>query len=134
MGGPGVEKSKIEEAATEHDVPLEGLVIKQSAPEASKPMKKEIYDSWQEAVDKTKQVIDEYDGDVAVVGVGNTCGVPNTRAETTGIHNKLQKYWKEYEEQDEDDVSYMGLMSLLGGGQAKELQDSASRMLWKLPR
>jgi hypothetical protein len=134
MGGPGVEKSKIEEAATDHDVPLEGLVIKQSAPEASKPMKKEIYDSWQEAVDKTKQVIDEYDGDVAVVGVGNTCGVPNTRAETTGIHNKLQKYWKEYEEQDEDDVSYMGLMSLLGGGQAKELQDSASRMLWKLPR
>jgi len=79
MGGPGVEKSKIEEVATEHDVPLEGIIIKQSAPEASKPMKKEIYESYKDAVEKTEEIIDEFDGDVAVIGVGNTCGVGNTK-------------------------------------------------------
>lgn len=134
MGGPGVEKSKIEDAATSNDVPLEGIVIKQSAPEASKPMKKEIYDSWQEAVDKVKQVADEYDGEVAVVGVGNTCGVPNTRAETTGIHNKLKKYWEEYEQQEDDDVSYMGLMSIMPGGDAQNLEKAKNSALWRLPR
>jgi len=80
MGGPGVEKSKIEEVATEeHDVPLEGIIIKQSAPEASKPMKKRFTKSYKDAVEKTEEIIDEFDGDVAVIGVGNTCGVGNTK-------------------------------------------------------
>jgi hypothetical protein len=134
MGGPGVEKSKIEEAAVDNDLPLEGVVIKQSAPEASKPMKKEIYDSWQEAVNKVKEVADEYEGDVAVVGVGNTCGIPNKRSETTGVHNKLQKYWEEYEQQDEEDVSYMGLMGMFPGGNSQELEKVTDRLLWRLPR
>ncbi|MFB6158559.1 MAG: DUF1512 family protein [Candidatus Nanohalobium sp.] len=134
MGGPGVEKSKIEEAATSNDLPLEGVVIKQSAPEASKAMKKDIYESWNEAVEKVKHVVEEHSGEVAVVGVGNTCGIPNTRQETSGVHNKLQKYWEEYEEQEEEDVSYMGLMSVMPGGNAEQLKKHAQRTLWKLPR
>ncbi len=134
MGGPGVEKSKIEDAATSNDLPLEGIVIKQSAPEASKPMKKGIYESWQEAVNKVKEVASEYDGDVAVVGVGNTCGVPNQRSKTTGIHNKLQKYWEEYEQQEDEDVSYMGLMAMFPGGNSQELKEVSDKLLWKMPR
>jgi hypothetical protein len=134
MGGPGVEKSKIEEEATENDLPLEGVVIKQSAPEASKPMKKEIYDSWKDAVEKVKHVISEHEGEVAVVGVGNTCGIPNTRQETSGVHNKLQKYWKEYEEKDEDEVSYMGLMGIMPGGDQSALNEAKNKALWRLPR
>ncbi len=132
MGGPGVEKSKIEDAATENDLPLEGVVIKQSAPEASKPMKKEIYNSWKEAVEKVKRVISEHEGEVAVVGVGNTCGIPNTRQETSGVHNKLQKYWEEYEEQ-EDEVSYMGLMGIMPGGNSA-MEKAKKRALWRIPR
>lgn len=135
MGGPGVEKSKIEEAATEHDVPLEGIVIKQSPPEASKPMKKEIYESYHEAVDKVKEVAEEFDNDVALVGVGNTCGVGNRREEVTSVHTRLQKYWEEYEEQEEEEVSYMGLMSAMpGGNEQLELRDKADRLLLRLPR
>jgi hypothetical protein len=134
MGGPGVEKSKIEDAATSNDLPLEGIVIKQSAPEASKPMKKGIYESWQEAVNKVKEVASEYDGDVAVLGVGNTCGVPNQRSKTTGIHNKLQKYWEEYEQQEDEDVSYMGLMAMFPGGNSQELKEVSNKLLWKMPR
>lgn len=135
MGGPGVEKSKIEEAATEHDVPLEGIIIKQSPGEASKPMKKEIYDSYKEAVDKVGQLVDEFDGEVAVVGVGNTCGVGNTREDVSGVHNRLRKYWKEYEEQEDEDVSFVGLMGTVSGGdQSQKLEDVRNSLLWGLPR
>ncbi len=131
MGGPGVEKSKIEDVATEHDVPLEGVVIKQSAPEASKPMKKEIFDAWKPAMKKTKVIASEYEGDVAVVGVGNTCGVGNTRESVRGTHNKLRKYWKEYEQQEDDDVSYMGLMSIMGGPDQSQQKDMINSVIWK---
>lgn len=136
MGGPGVEKSKIEEVAVEHDVPLEGIIIKQSPAEASKPMKKEIYESYKEAVDKAEEIIKEFDGDVAVVGVGNTCGVGNTREDVSGVHNRLRPYWQRYEEQeDEEEVSYMGLMGALpSGGDQAELQNLKSSILWSIPR
>lgn len=136
MGGPGVEKTKIEDVATEHDVPLEGIVIKQSAPEASKPMKKEIYESYKDAVEKTEEIIDEFDGDVAVIGVGNTCGVGNTKEDVSGVHNRLRPYWEKYEqEEDEDDVSYMGLMGALPGGDSQaELQNLKTSVLWRIPR
>ncbi len=133
MGGPGVEKSKIEEVATQKDVPLEGVVIKQSPPEASKPMKKEIYESWQEAEEKTREMASEHDGAVAIVGVGNTCGVPNTREETAGIHNILRPYWKEYEEREEEEVSYMGLMGAMPAGE-DSMKDVRNSFLWKIPR
>ena len=134
MGGPGVEKTKIEEAATEHDVPLEGVVIKQSPSEASKPMKKEIYDSYKTALDKVEELVNEFDGEVAVVGVGNTCGVGNTRSDVSGVHNRLRKYWKEYEEKEDEEVSYIGLMGAMGGGNQARLEEVKSSILWKLPR
>ena len=134
MGGPGVEKTKIEEVATEHDIPLEGVVIKQSGPEASKAMKREIYDSYEEAVEKTKEVASEFDGEVAIVGVGNTCGIGNTREDVRNVHSKLRKYWKEYDEKDEEEVSYMGLLSVMPGGDESAIQSSADRMMWSFLR
>ena len=135
MGGPGVEKSKIEESAAEHDLPLEGIIVKQSAPEASKPMKKEIYNSYKPAVSKVKEIVKEFDGEVAVVGVGNTCGVDNRKEEVSALPSKLQKYWKEYEEQDEEEVSYMGLMGAMPGGDSQaELNSVRDSLLWKIPR
>lgn len=136
MGGPGVEKTKIEEAATEHDVPLEGVVIKQSAPEASKAMKQEIYNSHEEAEDKAKELAAEFDGPVAIIGVGNTVGIPNRREETSTVHNRLHKYWEEYEEEDDDEVSYMGIMGIMPGGdqQASRVQNLKDQVLWTLAR
>jgi hypothetical protein len=137
MGGPGVEKTKIEEAATEHDVPLEGVVIKQNAPEASKAMKKEIFDSYKEAKDKALEIASEYEGEVAVVGVGNTCGVGNKKDDTRGIHNRLRKYWEEYEDEEEE-VSYMGMMSILPAGdqavKSSRMQEIRQSLIWGMVR
>ncbi|WP_414838244.1 DUF1512 family protein [Candidatus Nanosalina sp. VS9-1] len=133
MGGPGVEKSKIEEAATEHEIPLEGVVIKQSAPEASKAMKKEIFDAYKDAKDKAEELASEFDGEVAVVGVGNTCGVGNVKDDTRGIHNRLRKYWKEYEEEEEE-VSYMGMMSILPGADQASMKEARNSLIWRTIR
>jgi hypothetical protein len=101
-------------------------------------MKKEIFDSYQDAVDKAQEIASEYDGEVAIIGVGNTCGVGNTKDSTRGIHNRLRKYWKEYEEEDEDEVSYMGMMSIMPGGdqaiQQGKLQEIRKNLIWGLVR
>ncbi|MDY6761883.1 MAG: DUF1512 family protein [Candidatus Nanohaloarchaea archaeon] len=115
MGGPGVEKFKIEETATEHDVPLEGFIVKQSGPQASRPMHSQIYDAVPEVVDRVEEEIEEAEGDVLLVGVGNTCGVGNAAQATTGIPNKLKPYWAD---EEEESTSYFGLMKAfpMGGG------------------
>ncbi|MDY6778146.1 MAG: DUF1512 family protein, partial [Candidatus Nanohaloarchaea archaeon] len=113
MGGPGVEKGKIEEAATENDIPLEGYVVKQSGPQASKPMHKKIWDGHQEALSYVKDEIRNTDGKVLVVGVGNTCGAGNSSKDVEGLENKLRPYWAE---QDEESTSYFGLMKAFPGG------------------
>jgi hypothetical protein len=135
MGGPGVEKSKIEDVAVEHDLPLEGIIIKQSPPEASKPMKKEIYEAYKPAVAKVKEIASEFDGEVAVVGVGNTCGAGNNRKQVSGVHNRLRKYWEEYEEQEEEEVSYMGVMGAMpSGGEQAELLQARDNLIWNMIR
>jgi len=93
-------------------------------------MKKEIFDAWKPAKKKAESIAKEFDGDVAVVGVGNTCGIGNTRQSTNGVHNKLRKYWKEYEQEEEDDVSYMGMMSILGGPDQQKKRDLLNSFIW----
>lgn len=120
MGGPGVEKGKIEEVATEYDIPLEGFVVKQSGPQASKPMHKKIWDAHEDAVDIIRDEIRNTDGKVLVVGVGNTCGAGNTRDDVRGIESKLRPYWAE---QEDETTSYFGLAKAfpMGGGDAHEM-------------
>lgn len=115
MGGPGVEKYKIEEVASNHDVPLDGLVIKQTGPQASKPMHRKIYSSVKKVEAQVKKIIKKTEGDVLLIGVGNSVGIGNSKQAVRGIHNKLRKYW---EEQEEETTSYLGLMNAfpVGGG------------------
>jgi hypothetical protein len=69
--------------------------------------------------------VEELDGPVAVVGVGNTCGVANQRSNVSDVSQKLQKYWEGYEEMSEDDTSYMGMMGAFPGG---DVSDAGARL------
>ncbi|MDY6766470.1 MAG: DUF1512 family protein, partial [Candidatus Nanohaloarchaea archaeon] len=133
MGGPGVEKYKIEEAATEHDVPLDGFIVKQSGPQASRPMHSKIYEAVPEVVDQVEDEIRETDGDVLLVGVGNTGGVGNSAQATAGIPNKLKPYW---EEEGEESTSYFGLMKAfpMGGGDFYRDADNTFELFQRLVR
>ncbi len=117
MGGPGVEKSKIEEAAMNNEIPLEGFIVKQSGPQASKPMHKKIWDAREEAVNILKDEIRNSEGKLLIIGVGNTCGAGNSQESLEGIEKDLKPYW---EDQEEDASSYLGLMKAfpMGGGDA----------------
>ena len=126
MGGPGVEKGKIEAVATDNDIPLEGYVIKQSGPEASKPMHRKIWDGKEDALAYVRDDIRNQDGTTLVVGVGNTCGAGNSRESLEGLEAKLQPYWAE---QEEESPSYFGLMKAFpvgGGGDMHPRQHDAN--------
>jgi hypothetical protein len=78
IGGPGTEQYKIEESILEHKIPINAVVIKEDIGDAVSPMRKEVFDATEVAVERVKQVIRERtkEGDsVIIAGIGNTIGV-----------------------------------------------------------
>ncbi|MEM2239218.1 MAG: DUF1512 domain-containing protein [Candidatus Bathyarchaeia archaeon] len=78
IGGIGVDKFKIEEAAKKFNVPLYAVVVKESMSDALSTMKWEIYVGVEKAINRIRRLIREKTeiGDtVVLVGVGNTIGI-----------------------------------------------------------
>lgn len=78
IGGIGTEKYKIEEIATKHKIPLYAVIIKESLKDAIAPMKKEIHEGIEKAIEHVKRIISENtkEGDTVIIaGIGNTIGI-----------------------------------------------------------
>ncbi len=78
IGGPGVEKYKIEKAATDYEVPMFAVAIKQGMEHVVAPLVEELMDATDKAVSSVKGLILDYskEGDTVIVaGIGNTVGV-----------------------------------------------------------
>jgi hypothetical protein len=78
IGGIGVDKYKIEEAATKHKVPVYAIIVKESLKEVLAPMSEPICKGVDNAVARLRTVLQERTkvGDtIIVVGVGNTLGI-----------------------------------------------------------
>lgn len=78
IGGPGTEQYKIEESILKYKIPINAVVIKQDIGDAVSPMRKEIFEATEVALDRVKRVIKEKtkEGDAVIVaGIGNTIGV-----------------------------------------------------------
>ena len=78
IGGPGVEKFKVEELSLKVKVPIYAVLIKEDVSEAISPMKKELLRSAEEAIERVRSLVAEVteEGDVVIiVGVGNTMGI-----------------------------------------------------------
>ncbi len=78
IGGPGTEAYKIEESILKHKIPINAVIIKEDIGDAVSPMRKEIFDATEVAVERVKRVIREKtkEGDsVVIAGIGNTIGV-----------------------------------------------------------
>ena len=79
IGGIGTEKFHIEAVATEKQIPIFSIVIKQSVKEAITLMTKEIADQADDVRSQVYEMIKENTKEgqsVVVIGVGNTVGVP----------------------------------------------------------
>lgn len=78
IGGPEVDKYKVEEAALKHQVPVNAIIIREDVGDAVSPMRKEIVDAIDGVIERVKRVILERTkpGDsVIIAGIGNTIGI-----------------------------------------------------------
>jgi len=78
IGGPGVDQFKIEESILKYHIPINAVIIKEDIGDAISPMRKEISDSTDKAIERIKQVILERtkEGDkVIIAGIGNSIGI-----------------------------------------------------------
>ena len=78
IGGPGVDKYKVEEVATKYKIPLSAILVKESIGDVVSTMRKEIADSVNEVIDRIKRIVRETtkEGDsVIIAGIGNTIGI-----------------------------------------------------------
>lgn len=78
IGGPEVDKYKVEEAALKHKVPINAIIIKEDIGDAVSPMRKEIVDAIDGVIERVKRLILERTktGDsIIIAGIGNTIGI-----------------------------------------------------------
>jgi len=93
MGGPGVQKSKIEEVAVRLGIPIEAVAIKMSGFQAIKPMSIKVV----KAIDTAKELLrmrveaTPKGSNIIVMGVGNTCGIPNTNKNLNNVIKAIKK-------------------------------------------
>jgi len=78
IGGPGVDQFKIEESIAQYHIPINAVIVKEDIGDAVSPMRKEISDAIDKAIERVRGVILERtkEGDkVIIVGVGNSIGI-----------------------------------------------------------
>ncbi len=78
IGGPGVDKYKVEEVAAKYGVPLSVVLIKEGIEDVISTMRKEIVDGVEESIERIKRLIRENtkEGDTIIIaGIGNTIGI-----------------------------------------------------------
>jgi len=78
IGGPGVDKYKVEEIATKYKVPINAILIKEGIEDVVSAMRKEIVNSVEEVIKRINRIIHETtkEGDrIIIAGIGNTIGI-----------------------------------------------------------
>jgi len=78
IGGPGVEKYKVEEIATKYKVQLNAVLIKEDIGDVVSAISKEVMDGADVAIERIKRLILEKtrEGDTIIIaGIGNTMGI-----------------------------------------------------------
>jgi len=78
IGGPGVDKFKIEETITKYKIPVNAIAIKEDVGDSISPMRKEFYEAIDPVIARIKRVVQERskEGDsIIIAGIGNTIGI-----------------------------------------------------------
>jgi len=78
IGGPGVDRFRIEETATKNNVPMYAVVVKMSEKEAITAMKDDVRNAADAVVARLKKLLEDKtkpNATVLLAGVGNTIGI-----------------------------------------------------------
>jgi len=111
IGGPGIDRNYIENLSTKLQIPIDTFVIKMGQEEAIMPIKREVMNAIPRVIELVEQDIASTQGNVLVIGVGNTGGVGNTKKaviEAEAQANKIlqmQKNKKDEEKEKKHDWS-----------------------------
>ncbi|MEM2351434.1 MAG: DUF1512 domain-containing protein, partial [Thermoproteota archaeon] len=78
IGGPGVDKYKVEEVAAKYGVPFYAILIKESIEDVISTIRKEIVDGVEETIGRIRRIIRENTKEgntIIIAGIGNTIGI-----------------------------------------------------------
>ncbi len=80
IGGPGVDRWEIEEKLVDQDLQLDAVIVKMSPEEAVSPLTRKLRDAAVKTIPVVENSIlrSKEGSPVLLVGVGNSCGLPNT--------------------------------------------------------
>ncbi|MBL7160280.1 MAG: DUF1512 family protein [Candidatus Aenigmarchaeota archaeon] len=94
MGGIGVERNYIEEAAVKSGIPLDSIIVKMSSEEAIEPLKRAIISAYPKVIESIGRSLENVKkgSKVLIVGVGNTCGVGNSQKGVEDAEKWVEKY------------------------------------------
>lgn len=118
IGGPPTEKHKIEKIATEGDIPVDAIVVKEGLKEAITPMSEQLSESVESAVEKVRSAVrerTENEETVIIAGIGNTIGIGQNSEEIPTHFPELEKD----EEELESFTSFGGGTSLSEGSKIR---------------
>ncbi len=92
IGGPGVDKWIIEEKMVNEDLQFEAVIVKMSPEEAVSLMKKKILDAAVKTIPIVEKAIlrSPPGSKILLVGVGNSCGLPNVIWNPSNIEVKTE--------------------------------------------
>ena len=81
IGGPGVDRTYIENLATKLEIPLDSIIVKMSGEEAIEPIRKEVIETVAKVIQMVEANVERTreKGKIIIVGVGNTGGVGNNK-------------------------------------------------------
>jgi len=97
IGGTGVDKWAIEEEILKKDIGVDAIIVKMSPEEAISNINQKIADAAKEALGVLKGSIlnSKNDTNILVVGVGNSCGIPNIVEDISQIEIKKEEIEEE---------------------------------------
>jgi hypothetical protein len=94
MGGPGVERSYIEDVVVKRDIPIDSIIVKMSSEEAIMPLRKTMIDAYPQVEGAVRRSIEtaKGKGKIIIIGVGNTSGVGDGSKEAEKTARWVESY------------------------------------------
>jgi len=117
IGGPGVDRSRIENLAVGAEIPVDSYVIKMAPEEAIMPIKKEVLAAVPRVIELVEENVKETreKGVIIVVGVGNTGGVGNNKSSAQKAEQeakRISEIMKQREKKEKKKRNWFGWMGM----------------------